>query len=135
MAGQQDPNYSYYPDIKMDEEAGVLKIHFSAGLHIDNNIASRVKDIKQQLIGNTVRPVMIDLSFTRSFDRDARSRFSSTEFLQNFSAGAIVIQTRSHKLYAESFLYINKPGIQFRIFDNQFEALNWLKTFIHFGRN
>jgi hypothetical protein len=72
-------------------------------------------------------PILIDSRGIRSMTRDAREFFSTRGRDTNTCAFGIIIKSPLSRAVGNFFLGINKPAVPTRLFDNEENALEWLR--------
>lgn len=75
-------------------------------------------------------PLLIDSRGIKSMTRDARNQFSTRGRESNTIAFGILIDSSISKVIGNFFMGINKPAVPTRLFDNEEEAIVWLKKFL-----
>ncbi|HLP55785.1 MAG TPA: hypothetical protein VK151_12175 [Fluviicola sp.] len=73
-------------------------------------------------------PLLIDSRGIQSISREARSFFTTNGRETNTIAFAILIDSAVSKVVGNFFLGINKPAVPTRLFLNEKDALNWLRS-------
>jgi hypothetical protein len=82
------------------------------------------------LVGGTPRPILVDLTDTRSMSRDARKYFASPETAKVETAAALLVRSPLAKAIGNFFMGMNKGLIPARLFTSEPEALAWLRGFL-----
>ena len=75
-------------------------------------------------------PIMIDARGIRSMTREAREFFSTRGRDTNTCAFGIVIKSPLSRAVGNFFLGLNKPAVPTRLFDNEIDAIEWLKNHV-----
>lgn len=75
-------------------------------------------------------PLLIDSRSIRSISKEARDFFSMNNRASCIIAFAIIIDSPLSKIIGNFFMGLNKPRVPARLFNNEEEALIWLKTFL-----
>lgn len=75
-------------------------------------------------------PIMIDARGIRSMTREAREFFSTRGRDTNTCAFGIVIKSPLSRTVGNFFLGLNKPAVPTRLFDNETDAVEWLKNHV-----
>ena len=73
-------------------------------------------------------PILIDSRGIKSMSREAREHFSALGRESKTNALGIVIKSAVSRVIGNFFLGLNKPAVPTRLFDNENEALEWLKN-------
>lgn len=72
-------------------------------------------------------PILIDSRGIKSMSREAREHFSTRGRDSKTNAFGIVIKSPLSRVVGNFFLGLNKPAVPTRLFDNEHDALEWLK--------
>ncbi|HWY10262.1 MAG TPA: hypothetical protein VN026_03000 [Bacteroidia bacterium] len=72
-------------------------------------------------------PILIDSRGIKSMSREAREHFSTRGRDSKTSAFGIVIKSPLSRVIGNFFLGLNRPAVPTRLFDNETDALVWLK--------
>lgn len=75
-------------------------------------------------------PILIDSRGIRSMTRDAREHFSIRGRESKTNAFGIIINSSLSRVIGNFFMGLNKPAVPMRLFDNEEDAVKWLKDFI-----
>ncbi len=75
-------------------------------------------------------PIMIDARGIRSMTREAREFFSTRGRDTNTCAFGIIIKSPLSRTVGNFFLGLNKPAVPTRLFDNETDAVEWLKNHV-----
>jgi hypothetical protein len=73
-------------------------------------------------------PILIDSRGIKSMSREAREHFSTRCRDTKTNAFGIVIKSPLSRVVGNFFLGINKPAVPTRLFDNENDAIEWLKN-------
>lgn len=75
-------------------------------------------------------PILIDSRGIRSMSREAREHFSTRGRDSKTNAFGIVIKSPLSRVVGNFFLGLNKPAVPTRLFDNEEDAIKWLKNYL-----
>ena len=75
-------------------------------------------------------PLIVDARDVKSISKDARRHFSIHNRDTKVIAFAIMVKSPLSRVIGNFFMGINKPSVPARLFDDEAQALAWLKTFI-----
>lgn len=73
-------------------------------------------------------PILIDARGIKSMTREAREHFSTRGRDSKTNAFGIVIKSPLSRVIGNFFLGLNKPAVPTRLFDNENDAIEWLKN-------
>ena len=79
------------------------------------------------LFNNKKFPILIDSRGIRSMTREAREHFSLNGRESKTSAFGIIIKSPLSRVLGNFFMGVNKPTVPTRLFDNEDDAVKWLK--------
>ncbi len=75
-------------------------------------------------------PILIDSRGIRSMTREAREQFSLNGRESKTSAFGIIIKSPLSRVLGNFFMGVNKPTVPTRLFDNEDDAIQWLKNYV-----
>lgn len=73
-------------------------------------------------------PILIDARGIKSMSREARDHFSTRGRDSKTNSFGIVIKSPLSRVIGNFFLGINKPTVPTKLFDNEEDAIEWLKN-------
>lgn len=73
-------------------------------------------------------PILIDARGIKSMTREAREHFSTRGRDSKTNAFGIVIKSPLSRVVGNFFLGLNKPAVPTKLFDNESDAIEWLKN-------
>ncbi|MEI6387444.1 MAG: STAS/SEC14 domain-containing protein [Spirochaetota bacterium] len=110
-------------------EDGILRATGKPGQDVKGADAADLIAAGLALNGGLRSPILVDLRASKSVSRDARRVFEKTGASFNSAVGFLVHSPFSRVL--GSFLIgINKPDIPARLFEQENQALEWLKGYV-----
>lgn len=75
-------------------------------------------------------PILIDARGIKSMSREAREHFSGNGREVSTIAFGIIIKSPLSRVIGNFFLGVNKPSVPTRLFDNEQDAVDWLKQYV-----
>lgn len=108
---------------------GIIRVHF---LGIDEATLAEAQEYLvafKQLAGDRKRPMLGVMGEVRSAPRPIRE-YLIREGPRYQSAVALLVKSPMSRIIANFFLGLNKPAIPLRLFNNEAEAIEWLKGFL-----
>ena len=116
---------------------------FKSWLRGDGIIESRSFPLSEQKLADAVenvqalvtlsagkrRPCLVDYRGIKSIDREARAYYAGTEICSVQTAAALVIDNYLERVIGNFFMGINKPRQPTRLFNNEADAIEWLKNY------
>jgi len=106
-------------------EQAVVYLLEHANLEADD--IRKIQVAKRSLIQDKKHTVMFVAPKQGSVSREARALSASDEVNMNAIGKAIVTPGLVARMVSNFFLYMNKPSIIHQVFDNETDAINWLK--------
>jgi hypothetical protein len=106
---------------------GIARTKVKPNSEISLNHAMENSKAVNSLIEDKKFPILIDARGIRSMTRDAREFFSTRGRDTNTCAFGIIIKSPISRTVGNFFLGINKPAVPTRLFDNEENAVEWLK--------
>jgi hypothetical protein len=83
--------------------------------------------ISAEMVKNTPRPLLCDLTNVVKMSKECRSHFAGTDHAKTFSKCALIVTSPISTLIGNFFLGLNKPLKPTRLFTNREEGLKWLR--------
>lgn len=114
--------------IKMEIIDGILYGNYKAGFKITLPDAKLIVAERMKLLNGRVLPSLALDGGVVSMDKAARDYFSSAEGIQGLKTVALVENSFFSKMLINFFLKLTNPKIQVKAFNNQKDALEWLKS-------
>ncbi len=75
-------------------------------------------------------PLFIDARSVRSMSREARKHFSTNGRDTRIICMAIMVRSPLSRVIGNFFMGLNKPQVPARLFDEEPDAIEWLKKFL-----
>jgi hypothetical protein len=113
----------------LDDE-GIVHAESIAGAQHTRADAEEGLRLVRELAGRRARPLLVDLRFTKSIDRDARVYYAGGATVGIALAVALVTDSPLTRVIASFFMGVNKPPVPTRMFTSEADALTWLRTFL-----
>jgi hypothetical protein len=97
--------------------------------HIDITINDAIEntEVVTSFFKDKKFPIMIDARGIKSMSREAREHFSTHGRDSKTNSFGIIIKSPLSRVIGNFFLGLNKPAVPTRLFDNENDALEWLK--------
>lgn len=108
-------------------EDGIARTKVKPEIDITLNHALENTEAVTSLYVEKKFPILIDSRGIKSMSRDAREHFSTRGRDSKTNAFGIVIKSPLSRVVGNFFLGLNKPAVPTRLFDNEHDALEWLK--------
>jgi hypothetical protein len=109
---------------------GILRAKAKPGTNLTLEDAHEVIQKLGVLCAGRRRPILVDLTGTKSMSREARTYFSGPETAKVQSAAALLINSPLGRAIGNFFMGLNKTLIPARLFTSEAEALEWLRGFL-----
>ncbi|MDO8998705.1 MAG: STAS/SEC14 domain-containing protein [Bacteroidota bacterium] len=75
-------------------------------------------------------PLLIDSTEIKSMARDARQHFSTNGRDTKINSFAVIVKSPLSRVIGNFFMGLNKPKVPARLFDNEEDAIEWLKQYL-----
>lgn len=108
-------------------EDGIARTKVKPNSEISLNHAIENSNAVNSLFTEKKFPILIDARGIRSMTRDAREFFSTRGRDTKTCAFGIIIKSPISRTVGNFFLGLNKPAVPTRLFDNEENAVEWLK--------
>ena len=108
---------------------GIIHIHIKEGNEMQLIDAIQVVEAMGKLSGKKKVPVLIDCGEFATVDKEVRIFSASKDANIYTTAEAVAYHSFAHKLLADFYVNYNKPAIPTKVFQNNEEGIEWLKTF------
>ncbi len=108
-------------------EDGIARTKVKPDIDITLNHALENTEVVTSFFKDKRFPILIDSRGIKSMSREAREHFSTRGRDSKTNAFGIVIKSPLSRVVGNFFLGINKPAVPTRLFDNEHDAVEWLK--------
>src|ERR1700751_1086967 len=75
-------------------------------------------------------PLLIDSRNIKSITKEARDHFSIQNRETSITSFAVIIDSPLSRIIGNFFMGLNKPSVPAKLFNNENEAINWLKQYL-----
>ena len=75
-------------------------------------------------------PLLIDSRPIKSISKEARDNFSIKNRSTNINSFAIIIESPLSRIIGNFFMGLNKPSVPAKLFNNEQDAIAWLKQYV-----
>lgn len=106
----------------------IFRIQMKENTVVDIDDVKEVQVYKRKLIGNKKHTVLLISPKHGSATREARDYSASAEVNENAVGKAIVLNSLVMRIIVNFFINYNKPPVEHRAFENEKEALEWLRS-------
>jgi hypothetical protein len=110
-------------------EDGIIQVNTKNHNYTLQNLKD-INNVKAKICAGKKLPLLVIGAPFANIDKDAREFMASAQNTQYASAEAFVINSLGHKILANFYLKVNKPGIPTRFFNEQVAAEEWLRTYL-----
>lgn len=108
---------------------GIIRIDGKSGVHIDYEDVLEMREANLKLSGN--KPfctIMNGDEHFHTYSKEAKEMLASSEYCKLRKAAAFVLSNLAAKMLVTFFLKVNKPSSPSKVFSNEKDAIEWLKT-------
>jgi hypothetical protein len=116
-------NIAYQPQ-------GLLVVHVNAHVDVGLEEVKMMVAAGNELTGGKKAPLLMIIGEFGSFSKEAREFSANPEKENIATAVAYVINSIGLKLIANFYIRVNKPPKPVKVFNNEEDAVNWLKSFL-----
>jgi hypothetical protein len=109
---------------------GIIRTEAKAGVDIVLGYAIENSLTVNELCRGHKHPLLIDLKHLQSITPQARAYFSARDRETDICAFAFLIHSRFQRMVGNIFIQFNNPPIPTRLFNDEENALTWLRTFV-----
>ena len=109
---------------------GIARTKVKPGIEITLELAMENSKAVNSLFTTKKFPLLIDARGIRSMTREGREYFSTRGRDTNTLAFGIIIKSPISRSIGNFFLGLNKPAVPTRLFDNEENAVKWLKQYL-----
>lgn len=113
-----------------EREDGIVHVHFKEGVEITVELQGRMLDIYNEMCGDIKKPFLYTASEYVTIGKEARDNSIVMEALYPGSASAVIATSVAYKLVANFYLLVNKPKSPYKVFNDEENAIEWLRTFL-----
>ena len=105
----------------------IIKIHIKEHAVIEVEDIKKFQEAKKALLDNPVHYVLFVTPKTGTLTKEAREFSATPEANLNAKAKAIVVANLGMRITTNFFIAMNKPPILHKAFNNEKQALEWLR--------
>ena len=109
---------------------GILHSHTSSNIDFDVESLKKFNVVMGKMLNYKKAPLLITLDEFAIPPVETREFWAKKESCPYASADAYVAVNLGHKIIGSVYLKLNKPGRPTKIFTNEENAVEWLKTFL-----
>ncbi len=111
-------------------EDGIVRTRVKENAEITLELAKENTEAVNSFFTGKKFPILIDSRGIKSMSREAREHFSTKGRDPKTNAFGIVIGSPISRVLGNFYLGINKPPVPTKLFNNEEDALQWLKQFV-----
>ncbi len=109
-------------------EGNILKIVVKEKSVIDVDDVKEIQKAKRALIGDQKHTVLFITPQWGSMTKEARDYSALPEVSANALGKAVVLNGLAIRIITNFFIKFNNPPVEHKVFENEKDALAWLKT-------
>lgn len=109
---------------------GIVRIMHFPGAEVSLEDARATMDAYLQIRDGASRPLLVGTQGMKALDRGARALYASEESARVATAVGLIVDTSVSRVLGNFYLGLSKPHIPSRLFNDEAEALDWLKRFL-----
>lgn len=124
-----DPSIvTHYGTLSMRDD--ILFVRLKEDLEITSEILEHIHQKGVELSGGKPYCILADISLTNGSTQEARAFGSDNPYIKYHLAYAMLGNRTGANIMANFFIKFNKPKVNTRLFKNEEEAVEWLKSFL-----
>lgn len=113
--------------MKLTINKGILFAEYNKNALIDLETAKQLVAQRLELQEGKTYPAIVHLNGVTSQSKAVRS-YMAKEGIKGISHGAFIVKTLYEKVFISFFLLVDAPKVPSRVFQNEEEALQWLRS-------
>jgi hypothetical protein len=116
-------------DVWLDK-SGILYVREAPGTETTLDDAKDLVVVMRKLAGGVRRPMVANISESKSVTRDARAYLAGDEMFATVNAIALVVGSPLARALGSFYITFNRPKFSVRLFGSEAEAMAWAKTLV-----
>ncbi len=113
-------------ELTYNEEDKILSLIFKKGSSIDGDIARKLVKLSSQISKNEPHANFVDMREMFFLSKEGRKVFGDSDKATVLCIAA-VINSKFQKSLGNMYIRFNKPIINTRLFENEIDAILWIK--------
>ncbi len=114
-----------------NNDEGILRVIAKENSEIEIEDAKNDFETGKKLADNKIKPVYADSRNVIYHSKEVRDYYASKMMEKHISAMAIHVNSLATKIIGNFFILTNKPPYPTKLFTNENDAIEWLKTFLN----
>lgn len=114
--------------VKFWLEDDVLRVIYKVKV-LDSDTAPKCINTRIDNLDDFSYPAFIDATSVVKVTKEAREYLSSKHSTKQITAAALFINSPLARMMGNFLIIVNKPNIPTKLFTNQEDAINWLKSY------
>ena len=111
-------------------ESGIIVQRYKDNINLELGMVKELIEYNGSLNDFERKPMCAVLSEFMTIDKEVREYGKTAEATRYTSASAIVVKSLAHKLMGNFFIKVQKPAVPTKLFSEEKEAIEWLKTYL-----
>jgi len=107
---------------------GIVHVLFHRNILMDVKLQMLLLTIYNEITGRNKHPFLFEAQTGVKITREAKENAIRIESEAPVSACAIIAQTKTYSTVANFYLFVKRPKIPYRVFNQREEAISWLQT-------
>lgn len=96
---------------------------------VDLTVAKKSVAVRMAVMDDKKYPFLIRVRSLKGSTKEARDYLASAEGCQGFAAAAFCVDSAVKNVIVSLYLYLNKPVVPTKMFNDERKALEWLQAF------
>ena len=97
---------------------------------IDLAVAEKAVNSRLHVLKEKKYPFLVQIKSIKNSTKEARDFLASEKGCEGLIAGAILVDSVFENMIASLFIFLNRPLIPTRVFNDETKAREWLKQFV-----
>ena len=117
-------------DLTYNDKEKILSLIFKRGSSIDGKIAEKLVELSSEISKHEPHANFVDMRNMLFLSKEGRSVFGNSD-KSTVLCIAVVINSKFQKSLGNMYLRFNKPIINTRLFENEVDAMSWIKEVLN----
>jgi hypothetical protein len=108
---------------------GIVYVTFKENCVLDISLQLKLLEVYHQVTNGKLTPfIFLTSADGITVTKEARDNATSLEDQSPLSASAVIVNNLAYKLIANFYMQFNKPKRPYKVFSNEIDGINWLKS-------
>lgn len=118
-----------YARLEVDSASNILFFRVKQDIDVDVHVIEEMLRYAEEVMGPKRHLCLVDFGTTVNSNDEGRKRYADSPYIQKYRiADAFLINSLALRLVANFFIQITQPKVKTRMFTDEKQAVNWLKS-------